>query len=282
MESSKKGICGAKKCARNPRIVVFDEGRVFIFSDGKWTFHMTVKHRVRPAMAFIPGRNVFIVAGGNDEGSLLSFVEVLDLSAMTWKDGPPMATVRDSSAGVCLADGTTFMVCGGYDGTQLSSCELFDGEKWSSAANMSASRGDHSTVLYKDKPVALGGYSGEESLATAEQYDHSTNVWAPFPSFEMPRSSFGAAVVLDKIYVTGGVDYHSMGWVEVFDGNAWSFLSSGLPSGCRYNHTAVCFEDKLVVLGGTILKMDVYDPIDDEWVVNGSVIQGEYCIAGVY
>lgn len=273
--SSAQKKSGPRKTARDPCIAVFGQWRFVVYSDKQWSgevIPLMKPIRASPSIAFIPGRNVIIVAGGrdncNDDEHLFSSVAKLDLSTMTWSDEPPMATVRGGAAGVCLADGITFIVCGGYNNkTALSSCELFDGKAWAAAADMLVARNFHAMVLYRGQPVVLGGENGIYlHLNMAEQYDYSTNTWSPFPSFAILRSRLSAAVVLDKIYITGGSTYRTLDYVEVFDGNAWSTMPFRLPSGPRDEHAAVCFEDKLVVLGGTRKKVDVFDPNENKWV----------------
>lgn len=219
-----------------------------------------------PAIAHLPRTNAIIVAGGGYQGAFLSSTERLDLTTMTWSLQPGMHIARCSTAGVCLTDGTTFLVCGGNNDNVLPSCEKFDSttNTWSPVADMLAFRKQHSIVLYRGIPIVLGGVYLTD-LNTCEQYD--SDKWVPFPSFNVPRRDFGAAVVLDKIYITGGGGRPvQMSSVEVYDGASWSILSTELPYGPRSGHAALCFQDKLVVLGGDHSEIDVYDPIDKTWI----------------
>jgi hypothetical protein len=52
--------------------------------------------------------------------------------------------------------------------------------------------------------------------------------------------------------------------VEVFDGASWTELLTILPRD-RYGFAAVCLQDKLVMLGGDEVEVDVYDPVTKEW-----------------
>lgn len=216
-----------------------------------------------PAIAAsLPGVKAIIVAKRVD---LDEFVKMLDLPTMTWSDQPLMAVKRNSAAGVCLADGTTFLVCGGINNDQkLLSCEQFDSttKTWHPVADMSGRRAMHCMVLYDGIPVALGGRD-QDGLNTAEQY--KLGVWSTFPSFNVSRFAFGAAVVLNKIYITGGLTDGDHALVEVYDGAAWSILCVQPFVGSRWSHDAVCFQDKLVVIGDS-KEIDVYDPIEDTWL----------------
>ena len=109
-----------------------------------------------------------------------------------------MATARNSAGGVLLPDRNTFVVSGGYGtGGHLSSCEkLNTSNTWSSTANLSLGvRSTHAAVLFNDKVIVLGGYTGIAFLNTTEQYDHEANLWTAFPSFLTVRGGLGAAVV---------------------------------------------------------------------------------------
>lgn len=224
-----------------------------------------------PAVAYLPKTHCIIIAGGWDHTrETLCHTQMFDFTELVWKDQPPMKTKRDFTAGVCLADGITFLVCGGRCEPQtLSSCEQFDSKTktWTSVASLSTPRRDHTMVSYKGTPVVLGG-KHEILLNTAERYEMGE--WSPFPPFNVARRDFGAAVVYDKIYIAGGrIDGGHSGTleaysstIEAYDGASWSILPTELPSGARYEHTAVCFHNKLAVFGGNNRNIEVYDPIE--------------------
>lgn len=218
-----------------------------------------------PAISYLPGANAIIVAGGQNSIFPLSSVETFDFSKMIWIEQPPMSIMRKRTAGICLADGITFLVCGGDDGDNLSSCEQFNSitRTWSPVADMLAPRMLHSMVLYKGIPIVLGGiYDGE--LNTCEQYE--SGKWSSFPAFDISRYEFGAAVVLDKIYIAGGyINSHTLSTVEFYDGASWSIMPTKIPP--RARNAVVGLQDKLIVLGGTDNSMDTYDPIHHTWQV---------------
>ncbi len=103
-----------------------------------------------------------------------------------------------------------------------------------------------------------------ENSARVAQYSIS-NSWSSFPSFSTARREFGAAVVLDKIYIAGGDSSGSaLSSVEVYSGTSWSFLPSSLAQTRRYC-AAVAFQNKLVVLGGDRTAIEVFDPVTSTW-----------------
>ena len=155
-------------------------------------------------------KNNVVVAGGRNDtsGAVLSSAEWYNFNANKWDALPNISTYRTSTGGVFLADGTTFLVTGGYNGSRiLSSCEQLNitTRTWSFAASLSISRGFHCTVLYNGKPVVLGGLNvSSYALDSCEQYTPTTNAWTGFPALKMVRYWGGATVIQSRIYITGG------------------------------------------------------------------------------
>jgi hypothetical protein len=225
-----------------------------------------------PAAAYCRGTDSIYVAGGY-EGSIGSTnsSERYDIKTNAWSPLAPMSQVRQWTSGLCLADGVTFMVFGGYyyfsPQYYLSSCEKLDTTSgiWSKAANMTRIRMTHSVVLYNSRPVVLGGWDSG-FLNTAEQYELTNDTWSAFPSFKTGRERFGAAVIGTKIYIAGGNNGGPLlNSIEIFNGTTWTNLPTPLPSGGRRNHAVVSFQNKLVILGGNMTAVDVYDPSSGSW-----------------
>ena len=119
---------------------------------------------------------------------------------------------------------------------------------------------------FNNTVVMLGGFNTGNHLNTCEQYNPVSNTWSSFPSFSSARRGFGAAVVLNRIYIAGGSSYSgiSLSSIEVYNGTSWSPLSPSLAqprSGCA----AVAFQNKLVVLGGDGTTIEVFDPVTSTW-----------------
>jgi hypothetical protein len=89
----------------------------------------------------------------------------------------------------------------------------------------------HASVLFfNNVVVVLGGQNAAVVLGvgpynTCEQYNSASNTWSQFPSFSTARFGFGAAVVLNKIYIAGRSPAASLSSVEVYNGTSWSPLS---------------------------------------------------------
>ncbi len=239
---------------------------------------MTTARADSPAVCIV-NKTMLIVCGGARDRRVLETCEMLDLTNKTagWTLIASMDVSRRLTSGTLLPDGYTFLVISGdgYD-TAESSCEKLDiiSGTWSFAGNLSlGARDSHRSILYKDNVIVLGGfiggYNGGVPTNTCEQYDAIANTWSQFqPSFINARHDFGAAVVLDKIYIAGGLDVNeeALSSVEVFSGTSWSNLPSSLAqaqSGC----SAVSFQNKLTVLGGDLdtSTIEVFDPVTSTW-----------------
>jgi hypothetical protein len=114
------------------------------------------------------------------------------------------------------------------------------------------------TVNVGDYVYAIGGYSGEESLNSAERvsissyYSDSKGVkleskWQQIQQMQAKRYQPAAAAFEDKIYVFGGSQTNS---VEIYDikSNSWSF---GPPMSLKNEEaTAVRCGDLIYLIGG--------------------------------
>ena len=235
-----------------------------------------MKDRRYATMGISGNKSKLVVVGGREYLNCLSSAECYDFGTKQWEALPNMRTKRGTTSGVFLADGLTFLVTGGDNGKILSSCEQLSltTRTWSPAAVLSGPRGGHCTVLYNSKPVVLGGCNGSGWLNMCEQYSPTNNTWSIFPAFKSGRAYFAAAVVLDKLYIAGGMGAADS--VEVYDGSAWADLPFSLPQNTRYNCTMICMQGKLVVIGKNRNGIHIYTlPNDEEktgeWKDNGTL-----------
>ncbi len=146
-----------------------------------WTYlpNMTIGRGVYPAACAV-NKTKLIACGGYNGSVTLGSCEMLDLTSQGlvtgWKLIANMSTFRYWTSGVLLPDNKTFLVTGGYDGGNvLSSCEKLDiaTNTWSSVGNLSLGRrGYHTSVLFNNTVVVIGGYpGGSVRHKTCEQFD---------------------------------------------------------------------------------------------------------------
>ncbi len=119
---------------------------------------------------------------------------------------------------------------GGHPGSYqaddaVSSCEVLNVSSltWSSMPAMTQPRESHRVVPFNNRLVAIAGYNlgpiDRVYLKSCEQYNPATGTWVSFPSVNVQRVEFAAAVVLGKIYIAGGYgDTTYAPQLEVFSG----------------------------------------------------------------
>jgi serine/threonine-protein kinase PknK len=231
-------------------------------------------------VACVVNRTRAIACGGQGEPNegKIPYCEELDLNNQTggWKIINPTTAPRVHSAAVLLPDRDLFVITGGRSaetGERLQWNAVLDirSTLWrNSIAPLTVSRISHCAVLYNNTILLLGGLEGENETVSrsAEQYDMVSSTWRAFQSFFTPRFAFGASVVLDRIYIAGGWETSNYSTqllsVESYSGGTWFYLSD-LLAVTRVDCSAVMFQDKFVVLGGSQRTVEVYDPAMVKW-----------------
>lgn len=128
-------------------------------------------------------------------------------------------------------------------------------------------------VTWQGTPVVLGGWRTEGAnakVATDRVWRVVNSRWTELPPLLQPRAAAAAAVVGDRIVVTGGVDAQGrlLNTTEVFDGGSWR---PGAPLPTPRQLLGAASDDTLVyVVGGTTGSADLatvesYDPAADTW-----------------
>ena len=109
-------------------------------------------------------------------------------------------------------------------------------------------------VTWQDTPVVLGGWRTEGAnpkVATDKVWRVVNSRWTELPPLLQPRAAAAAAVVGDRIIVTGGVDADGklLNTTEIFDGSSWKL---GAPMPTPRQMLGAASDGKLVyAVGGT-------------------------------
>jgi serine/threonine protein kinase/N-acetylneuraminic acid mutarotase len=129
------------------------------------------------------------------------------------------------------------------------------------------------SVTWQDTPTVLGGWRTEganSKVATDRVWRVVNSRWTELPPLMQPRAAAAAAVVGDRIIVTGGVDATGklLNTTEIFDGTSWK-LGAPLPTP-RQMSGAASDGNLVYVLGGTdgtsdLATVETYDPAADTW-----------------
>jgi len=192
-----------------------------------------------------------------------------------WQPIADAPVARDAVAAT-EADGTIWVFGGmGADNRVSGQHEGFDPaiDSWKSGEDLPVPVQGAMSVTWRENPVVLGGWRTEGAdarVATDQVWRVVNGRWTELPRLLQPRAAAAAAVVGDRIIVTGGVgaDGNLLNTTEVFDGTSWT-LAAPIPTPRQLSGAAS--DDNLVyVLGGTngtsdLATVEAYDPAADTW-----------------
>lgn len=193
-----------------------------------------------------------------------------------WTATGSLATVRNIPAGAVLPDGRV-LITGGYNGTFLTSSQLYDPATgtWMPTGSLMAGR-SHFTVtrLQNGKVIAVGG-STSTHLSSVEIYDPATGSWSPTGSLPDTRADHTATLLPDgRVLLVGGNAFTSTEAL-LYNPAAGTWSSAGMPSTPRTNHIAVLLQNgKVLVAGGSrygslLTDTELYDPATNTWTTTG-------------
>jgi len=152
----------------------------------------------------LPDRRI-VCAGGDDDATVLSSVEVLEPpaqggldTAWTWREMPAMSVARAGCRGCVLSDGR-FAVLGGEDNNNepLSSCEVLtvgDDAHWEMLPPMHEARTLFACVAVAGCIVVAGGCGGRDPqglwdrVRSAEVFDEVFDRWVLLPC-DLPHNA---------------------------------------------------------------------------------------------
>jgi serine/threonine-protein kinase PknK len=185
------------------------------------------------------------------------------------------ARVARTAAATTQADGTIWIFGGvGSDGSVIANHEGYDPviDTWKSGDDLPVPVQHAVAVTWQGNPVVLGGWRavGTQKVASDQVWRVVDSHWVELPRMLQPRAAAAAAVVGDRIIVTGGVDANGalLNTTEIFDGNSWT---RGVPIPTPRQLLAAASDGKLVyAVGGTdgrsdLATVEAYDPVAKTW-----------------
>ena len=186
------------------------------------------------------------------------------------------ARVAREAAATTQADGTIWIFGGlGSDGSVSGRHEGYDPaiDSWKGGDDLPVPVQHAMSVTWQGTPVVLGGWRSEGAnteIATDKVWRVVNSRWVELPPLLQPRAAGAAAVVGDRLVVTGGVGANGrlLNTTEVFDGNSWK-LGAEMPT--PREMLGAASDDKVVyAVGGTdgaadLPTVEAYDPAADSW-----------------
>ncbi len=222
--------------------------------------------------------SVFIVTRSRDKPGNEAPAPPSRPTAEAQADWRPIADARVARDAVAVteADGTIWVFGGlGADNRVSGQHEGYDPgiDSWKSGEDLPVPVQHAMAVTWRENPVVIGGWRTEganQKVATDKVWRVVNGRWTELPPLSQPRAAGAAAVVGDRIIVTGGVNASGelLNTTEVFDGTAWK---PGAPIPTPRQLLGAASDGKLVyALGGTngtsdLATVETYDPAADTW-----------------
>ncbi|OCB33390.1 protein kinase [Mycobacterium malmoense] len=225
-------------------------------------------------LLLVVGGVYFALSPDNKQGSTGAPGQPTAQPPMQWKPITNARISRDAAA-TTQADGTIW-IFGGIrsDGALTGLQEGYDPviDSWKGGDDLPVPVSHAMAVTWQGNPVVLGGWKSEggKPVATDQVWRVVNSRWVELPHLLQPRAAAAAAVVGDRLVVTGGVDAGGalLNTTEVFDGNAWT-LAAPIPTPRQL--LAAASDGKLVyTVGGTngtadLATVEAYDPAAKTW-----------------
>lgn len=192
-----------------------------------------------------------------------------------WKPITNARVAREATA-TTQADGTIWIFGGlGSDGRVSGRHEGYDPaiDSWKGGDDLPVPVQHAMSVTWQGTPVVLGGWRSEganNEIATDKVWRVVNSRWVELPPLLQPRAAGVAAVVGDRLVVTGGVGANGrlLNTTEIFDGNSWK-LGAAMPTPREMLDAAS--DGKVVyTVGGSdgtadLPTVEAYDPVADSW-----------------
>lgn len=217
---------------------------------------------------------VFLAVSQDENKSTNAASQPRTQAPVKWKPITNARIARDAAA-TTQSDGTIWIFGGiGSNGSVTARHEGYDPaiDEWKGGDDLPVPVQRASAVTWQGNPVVLGGWktTSTKNVASDQVWRVVNSHWVELPHMLQPRAAAGAAVVGDRIIVTGGVDANGalLNTTEIFDGTSWSL---GAPLPTPREMLAAATDGKLVyAVGGTSGSTDsaaveAYDPDAKTW-----------------
>jgi len=185
------------------------------------------------------------------------------------------ARVERDAVATTQADGTVWIFGGlGPDGAVSGRHEGYDPaiDSWKAGDNLPVPVQHAMSVTWQGNPIVLGGWKtmGPNPVASDQVWRVVNGHWVELPHMLQPRAAAAAAVVGERIIVTGGVNAAGalLNTTEIFDGNGWTL---GAPIPTPRQMLAAASDAKLVYAvggangSGDLATVEAYDPATNTW-----------------
>jgi uncharacterized repeat protein (TIGR01451 family) len=212
-----------------------------------------------------------LVAGGRDQEGVTASAEEYDPATGTWSlTTGPLGAGRDGHTATLLPDGHV-LVAGGRraDGHTTGACEVYDpaAGTWRTVGAMATAREHHqATLLPGGTVLAFGGRGDGLDLDSAEEYDATSDSWAPAPRMPVASGDGASAALLPD----GRAFSAGASTAQVYDPLARTWTRAQGTSLSSSGHAVTLLPSGRVLVsggesGGYLALAQVFDPSRDTW-----------------
>jgi hypothetical protein len=221
---------------------------------------------------------VLLVGGRGDTSA-----ELYDPGTGTFTATGNTVIQRYEHTATLLQNGKVLITGSGASTGGLTSAELYDpaAGTFTATGDMTVGRGWHAAILLPSGMVFIaGGHApvtglSPNAIASTEQYDPKTGVFAATGNMTVSRYSPTATLLLNGTVLLGGGQYGFEGYVasvslELYDPATQKFASTGAMNEARGWHTATLLPGGLVLIAGGyrssgssptyLASAELYDP----------------------
>ncbi|MGO4446399.1 kelch repeat-containing protein [Mycobacterium sp. 2YAF39] len=164
-------------------------------------------------------RGEVVVIGGATDTVAQASNKVFAFRNGKWEELPSLQHAR-AAPGAAVVDDKLIVVGGQNDKQLVTQTEVFDGNSWTSAADLPTAREHMAAVSDGVYMYTIGGraLSADDNMAAFERFDPEAGTWEKLPNMPTPRGSFGAALVDGRIVAVGGEEpTRVLPTVEMYD-----------------------------------------------------------------
>jgi non-specific serine/threonine protein kinase len=213
-----------------------------------------------------------VVIGGFLPGADLTSVasdRVYALRDGKWVRLPPLRHARGAAA-AAVVRGRIVVVGGQAGGKLVRETEVFDGRRWSDAAEIPTPREHLGAASDGRYLYAVGGrqLSAAKNVGALERYDVASDSWSKLPAMPKVVGSVGVTFVAGRVIAVGGEGITTASdAVQGYDvrRHAWSQLPT-LPKG-RHGAAVATLRGSLYAIGGAAAAGHV-QPTQDVYVLD--------------
>jgi N-acetylneuraminic acid mutarotase len=201
----------------------FPSAELYDPATNAWTFTGTLADARAGHTATLLQNGMVIVAGGGNGSHFFATSELYDPATSVWTAAGSLASVRSGHTATILPNGRVLIAAGSSPPIGKSNlipsatAELYDpaSNTWKVAGSLTTARIAHAmTLMSNGQVLVVGGYNGDQILASAEVYEPATDVWTATGALAVARVAHTATLLLNgKVLVAGGDNYGGIGAV---------------------------------------------------------------------